>query len=67
MTVSGNGNFIMQDNNSNECIAFAEYLVDNNWWKDITRSDKTCWYSNLLNIYDLSIEQVYEKFKQLNN
>jgi len=52
----------MCDLSLNTSLKFANWLVQNNWYKDITTSSEFCWYSNKTREYTNTLEQVFYKF-----
>ena len=59
MTVSGNGNFVMQDNNSSETIKFAQWLID----EQILIEGRFFFYEIFT---PMNAKEIYEKFKETN-
>lgn len=57
MSISGNGNFVTQDNNDNETIKFVQWLID----EQISIEGGFFFYKIFT---PMTAKEIYEKFKE---
>lgn len=54
------------NNFDQNAINFANYLIENNWGKDATRTDLGCWYNRKLQLLDYTLEDIYKLYSNQN-
>ena len=53
------------NNFDQNALDFAEYLINNHWKRDPNTDNPNRWHSKLLNLYDQTIEDIYELFNTI--